>query len=186
MVNRVCQLKFSTAFFVLNMLLLPSISFTEEVLPAVREYQVKAVFLFNFSKFTEWPSSVFPTPTSPISVCILGDDPFLGRLDIILKGNTSQGRSALIRYLQSVETAKDCHVLFVGNSEQGNLTAIFSFIRAYPVLTVSEIRDFVRHGGMIEFYNRESKVRFFVDPRTVKESGLQISSRLLQVADIVN
>lgn len=183
--REVCRLKFSTAFFMFGTLFLSSTGFAEEVPPAVREYQVKAIFLFNFSKFTEWPSAVFPTPTSPISICVLGEDPFLGRLDIILKGNTSQGRSASIRYLQSVETAKDCHVLFVGNSEQGNLTTILSFIRAHPVLTVSEIRDFVRSGGMIEFYNRDSKIRFFVDPRTVKEAGLQMSSRLLQVADII-
>ncbi len=169
----------------ISMLCLPLNLHSEESV-AVREYQVKAVFLSNFAKFVTWPEATLPTDTTPLSICVLGEDPFSGKLNTILKGSSVKGRSLEVRYYQTVEKTKDCQVVFVSHSEKERLADICSFLKEYPILTVSDIKDFVRNGGMIEFYTLENRVHFFINPQTLKGSGLQVSSRLLQVANIVN
>src|SRR5437867_1187382 len=50
-----------------------------------KEYQVKAVFLFNFAQFVEWPPAAFADDKSPIVIGILGDDPFGAYLDEVVR-----------------------------------------------------------------------------------------------------
>ena len=55
------------------------------------EYQVKAVFLFNFAQFVSWPS---PQPSdTPFVIGIVGDDPFDSYLDETVRGEKVNNRS---------------------------------------------------------------------------------------------
>ena len=151
----------------------------------IYEYQVKATFLFYFGKFIKYPTTAFKDAQSEINLCVLGDDPFQGSLETLVKDETTQDRSIKVRYLQKVDEVPGCHTLFISTSEQAKLSYILSQIRGQPILTVSDIKDFVSRGGMIEFYRMENKVRFFVEPTTAIESGLKISARLLQLSNVV-
>ena len=51
-----------------------------------REYQVKAVFLYHFVQFVQWPPESFPAKDSPLVVGILGEDPFDAYLEQVVKG----------------------------------------------------------------------------------------------------
>lgn len=41
-----------------------------------QEYQIKAVFLFNFTQFVDWPPTAFVDPRTPLVIGVLGEDPF--------------------------------------------------------------------------------------------------------------
>lgn len=151
----------------------------------IYEYQVKATFLFYFGKFIKYPDKAFSSVQSEMVLCVLGDDPFQGSLDILIKGETTQERPIKIRYLDKVEETRGCHTLFISQSEQARLANIISHIKQKPILTVSDIKDFVTHGGMIEFYRMGNKVRFFIEPTTAIEAGLKISARLLQLSNVL-
>lgn len=83
-----------------------------------REYQVKAAFLLNFTKFIEWPPAAFEQPDSPISICILGDDPFRSSLDAIVSGEVVNGRKVVVQKMKRAPSPQSCQVLFVGKSEK--------------------------------------------------------------------
>ena len=151
----------------------------------IYEYQVKATFLFYFGKFIKYPTVAFKDAQSEMNICVLGDDPFQGSLDTLVKGETTQDRPIKIRYLQKVDEALGCHTLFISTSEQAKLSYILAQVKQRPVLTVSDIRDFVTRGGMIEFYRMENKIRFFIEPTTAIEAGLKISARLLQLSNVL-
>jgi len=153
----------------------------------VTEYQLKAVYLFNFTKFIKWPPTAFANDNSPYSICILGEDPFQEKLDLAVQNETVHKRSVTVQRLKTGSTAKikSCHVLFISRSEQKQLNDILAQLHQAPILTVSDMDDFVSQGGMIGFYLlKNTKVRFSIDPQTLSETGLVASAQLLQIANI--
>src|SRR2546430_1625474 len=50
------------------------------------EYQLKAVFLFNFAQFVEWPAQASTEPDAPLVIGVLGQNPFGSYLDELVRG----------------------------------------------------------------------------------------------------
>ena len=144
------------------------------------EYQVKAAFLLNFTKFTEWPGSVFPSPTSPFTICIMGTDPFGSSLEQLTRGEAVNGHRIAIERIKRGSRPQACQVLFMSRVEKGNGTVLADL--GSGVLTVGEGDGFLQDGGMISFVIENRRTRFDVNPTTAEAAGLKLSSRLLSVA----
>ncbi|MDM8554465.1 YfiR family protein [Desulfococcaceae bacterium HSG7] len=164
-------------------LLIPLKAAAESDGPA--EYTVKATLLYKLSKFVKWPPEAFDKPDAPITLCIIGHDPFEEALNSI-KGKRVQGRPFLIGKPSDILSAGGCHILFVSASEKENLSTVLSKLKNRFTLTVSEIEGFARQGGMINFIIAEKKIRLEVNLAVAKRAGLKISSRLLKLAKIIN
>jgi hypothetical protein len=145
------------------------------------EYQVKAAFLFNFTKFVEWPDDVFPE-NGPLRLCIVGADPFGASLENIVRGEAVNGRPLTIDRNRQLTDLSACHLLFVSRSERGRLREIFEAVHGDSVLTVGDSPGFLAAGGMIELTLEGSKVRFAIDREKAERSRLKISSKLLRLA----
>jgi len=146
------------------------------------EYQVKAVYLFNFSRFVSWPAGPAADSSRPFSICVLGKDPFGAALDSILAGENIGGRKVVARRLAQPEQALDCRVLFISTSEEVRLKDILSALDKSSVLTVSDLPHFNELGGMIQFVLQGDRVRFAVNLDSASEARLTFSSNLLKVA----
>jgi hypothetical protein len=149
----------------------------------ISEYQVKAAFLLNFTRFVEWPPAAFAQPDSPLAICVLGDDPFGGILEQVVQGESVRGRSVEVLRMRRAPVPKTCHVLFVSRSEK-DAGAVLSAVGP-GVLTVSDRELFLREGGMIAFVLEDRRVRFDVSQRAALRASLSMSSRLLAVARTV-
>ncbi|MFK5970347.1 MAG: YfiR family protein [Candidatus Marithrix sp.] len=167
----------------LIIILLSSFTYAS-ILLIPKEYQVKAVYLLNFSKFTRWPESSFTDPTTPISICILGKNPFED-FEVLIKDKIIKGRNVKVEYIDNFRTSNNCQILFVSRSEQEKQMKILAYIKQYPVLTVSDIKNFIMCGGMIQFYIQDKKVRFMVAPEKLTKVGITANANLLRVAKIV-
>ncbi len=149
-----------------------------------REYLIKAAFLYNFAKFTEWPAGSFPDSAAPLDVCVFGEDPFGGALESIA-GKTIRGRRVAVHRVASSEAAAACHLLFISASEATRLAGILESLRDRPVLTIAEIPGFARSGGIINLKtNSDDRIRFEINAGTAKRVGLRLSSKLLNLAEI--
>ena len=149
------------------------------------EYQVKAAFLFNFTKFVEWPDGSFEDPQAPIVVGIIGDDPFGDDLGRIIAGQKVQGRSLVIRRERWGDDLRGCHVLFVSASEHEHSSRILLSVQSAGVLTVSDMEGFAKAGGVIEFVTEENRVRFIVNLDSANQSKLRVSAKLLALARVI-
>jgi hypothetical protein len=147
--------------------------------------EVEAVFLFNFSQFVEWPSQSFAEAGSPIVLCVLGNDPFGPALDQVVRGEQVKGRRLEVRRFRRIEEVTNCHILFVSRSERGRLEQVLHALQGRSVLTVSDIEDFARAGGVICFVQSDNKIRLRVNLEAAKAAGLTLSSKLLRPAQIV-
>lgn len=149
-----------------------------------REYLIKAAFLYNFAKFTRWPDGSFPDSAASLDICVFGDDPFGAALDTIA-GKTIRGRAVAVHRVASVEAGAACHLLFISASEMPRLTAILEALTGRPVLTIADMPDFARAGGIINLKtNEQDKLRFEINAGIAKRAGLRISSKLLSLAEI--
>ena len=150
------------------------------------EYEVKAAFLYNFTKFVEWPPQAFPQPSAPLRLCVLGQNPFGDSLAKIARGKSISGRPIVSTQLQSPAEVRSCHVLFLNQSDLGTLRQDFDRLRDLPVLTVGESADFLPLGGMIRFVLEQERVRFEINLEAAERHHLKLSSKLLAVARVVN
>jgi hypothetical protein len=150
-----------------------------------REYQVKAVFLFNFAQFVEWPPAVFGGATSPLVIGILGEDPFGAYLDETVRDETVNNRPLEIQRYHRVDEIKTCHVLFISRSEANRLEQILGSLKGRRILIVGDGDDFVQRGGMIRLGTAQNKVRLIINIDAAKTANLTISSKLLRAAEIV-
>jgi hypothetical protein len=166
------------------LLLLLSLALPAES-PPVKEYQVKAVFLYNFAQFVQWPADALPADSSPFVVGILGDDPFNSYLDEVVRGESVNGHPLKVVRYGSLEDVKDCHVLFVSASETPRLEPILRTLKSRRILTVGEHELFSRLGGMVSFVTKQGKIRFRINLDAVQAADLTVSSKLLRLAEIV-
>jgi hypothetical protein len=149
---------------------------------AASEYDVKAAFVFNFSKFVEWPEGTFESATTPITLCILGDSPIGDPLVEAVRGKQVNGRDVVVHPVASLAGAAGCNLVFISASEQARLQGIFSELADQPVLTVSDAGAAAEHGAIIGLTLEENRVRFEVNLLAARKSGLRLGSQLLKVA----
>ncbi len=149
------------------------------------EYKIKAVFLFYFTQFVEWPPEVFSDPQTSFVIGILGDDPFGSDLEAAVRGEKVNGHPILIRRFSRVEDVDQCQILFVSRSKSDELKHVLAGLKGRSILTVSDIEGFGRFGGMIRFLTDQNKVRLRINLDAVKLARLQVSSKLLRRAEIV-
>jgi len=147
----------------------------------VAEYEVKAAYLYNFAKFVEWPPEVFGGPETPLTICILGEDPFGAAMNAI-KRKTFGTRKVAVKQVHDVQEAKGCQVLFISASEEERLQQTLEALGHAGVLTISDMRRFVQAGGMINFIMKDDKVRFSINAAAARRAGLKINSQLLSLA----
>ena len=148
-----------------------------------REYLIKAAFVYNFAKFTEWPAAALPDD-SAVRICVLGEDPFGPALQTI-DGKSIKGRALVVQRIAAAEDAPGCHVVFVSASEQERLAGILQALGGQPILTIADIPDFTRAGGIITLKtNKQQQVRFEINVAVAKRAGLRLSARLLNLAEL--
>jgi len=149
------------------------------------EYHVKAAFLFHFVQLVEWPANSLGNDINPLTLCIVGEDPFRGDLEATLEGKTVGTRPLRVRHLKPTEDFQGCQVLFIGSREAARRGRLLQALKDAPILTVGESDGFVEEGGMIGFLLVDDKVRFEINLGAAERARLKISSRLLLLAKTV-
>ena len=147
--------------------------------------QHKALYLYNFAKYTEWPPEAFADDTAPFVLGILGKDPFRSDIDII-KGKTIKGRKLVVRYCSSIQEVTGCHLLFICSSETNNLPQILHSLRPH-ILTIAEASGFIEQNGMINLVSEQKVsgsqvVTFEINQEAAKKANLKFDTQLLKLA----
>jgi hypothetical protein len=147
-------------------------------LPAVAEdieAKVEAAYLYHLSKFVDWPGS----PGNEFRICVLGSDA-VGSMMRDLSGRQVKDRPLRIE-VDVVADPTQCQILFIGRTDK-RLPEILKLVRSANVLTVSDLADFARRGGMVGFYVDAGRIKLEINPDATRAANLRISAKLLEVA----
>jgi hypothetical protein len=151
----------------------------------VSEYQLKAVFLFNFSHFVEWPPAALPRDGAPFVIGVLGKDPFGRELDDVVRGEAvNQHPLAIERYASAAEIGA-CQILFIPAAELRQVEGVVAALRGRSVLTVTDADGPLPRGVIIGLLRQDNRIRLRIDLEAAKASNLTISSKLSRAAEIV-
>ena len=145
-----------------------------DVLP---EYRLKAVFLYNFIVFTDWPD----LSDTAINLCFDRNHPFGSGIDE-LNGRKAHERSIRVLVKSKDEHFRDCQAIFISNAEIGRLSEILTLLRDQPILTIADSKDAVEQGVMLSMQVENEKITFEANLMAVRQVGLILSSRLLLLA----
>lgn len=148
------------------------------------EYQIKAAFLYNFAGFVTWPKTSFSTTEAPLVIGISGTDPFGNYIDALVENEVVRGHPVVVRRISKTEELQHCHIVYVSAQSGDAVRRVLASVKDKPVLTVSDAPDFIRAGGMIQFYTENNRIRLRVNVKAASVANLTISAQLLKVADI--
>jgi YfiR/HmsC-like len=139
---------------------------------------LKAVFLYNFAKFTEWPRPA-SAPAGPFVMCVVGDAAVGDELERAVNGRAIAGRDIAVAQGSSALPTRPCDVLYLSGIPAGQAATLIANLKDAPVLTISDIDGFTKVGGIAQFFFEHGQLRFTVNVESAKRARLQISSRLL-------
>jgi hypothetical protein len=149
---------------------------------AANEYEVKAAFLFNFTRFVDWPQS---SGSGLFCIGIAGADPFGGALEEAVKGRSAGGHAIAVKHFKPGEESAACEIVFISGADAKKMRAALGRLQHAAVLTVGEGPGFCHSGGVIAFEIEDNKVRLEINPDAAQRARLQISSKLLSLATLV-
>jgi hypothetical protein len=145
------------------------------------EDEVKAAYLYNFTKYVSWPASAFSGTTDPLTLCVAGEPAVVKAVESIVTGEHVEGRP--LRVLSQLPDGPlPCHVLFVGRGSGDRVEQLMRSAGTAPILTVGDSPQFLQQGGMIAFAVESRRVRFDIRIQPAERVGLKLSSKLLRVA----
>ncbi|PCJ98091.1 MAG: hypothetical protein COA45_08030 [Zetaproteobacteria bacterium] len=142
--------------------------------------QVKSVFLYNFTNFVAWPAAL-----NTVQVCIYGDEKITGILGFIASQMETSQINIKVREMHAPKVHQKCNVAYIGKKKESRLKEFLKSVEGKNILSVSDIEDFAKKGGIIGFVTRYNKIKLQINPSTAQKSSLKISSRLLKLAEII-
>jgi YfiR/HmsC-like len=146
------------------------------------EYEVKAAFLFNFTRFVDWPAS---SRSAPFCIGVAGADPFGGALQEVIRGRFAGGRAIAVKYFKTGDDITACEMVFISADDPKKAVALLAQIKGSPVLSVGDAPGFCRIGGVIGFAVQDNKIRLQINTDAALRAHLQVSSKLLSLASLV-
>jgi hypothetical protein len=168
---------------------LVSLAADAQTIDTERYAQVKAGYILNLVRLTEWPASAFDGEDDPINIYVVGADAMTGYLTALIANERVGSRRLVVHALEERQPQLSlgrAHLLYIGRTEQARLGRIFAATSAYPVLTVSDIPGFADRGGMIGLTVRGGRVGLDANMRRIESSSVRISSRVLSLATLVD
>ena len=150
----------------------------------VTESSLKAAFIHNFVKFTEWPPEVLP-PAAPLAACVLADTAFSEVLGNYVKGHPVDGHDIVVSNIAADSKTRACHLLYVSGITARQASQVVAGLNAAPVLTLGDVDEFARVGGMAQLYVENGRIRFRINLDNTTRCRLRFSSRLLALATLV-
>jgi hypothetical protein len=147
--------------------------------------QIKAAFIYNFTKFIEWPPKSFTDVNAAIVIGVLGDSPMAAVLDDVVRDRRVNGRPITVRTIQSAAEAASTQVLFVSATNSSLWAQVQAAIETRSVVTVGESPSFARSGGTINFVVQDDKLRFEINMTAAERSGVKITAQLQKLASAV-
>ena len=148
------------------------------------EQKIKAGLVYYYLKYTTWPPRAAGGEGKYLSVCLYGGDAFGGALDP-LEGRTAQQYTIHITHISSSAAIANCDLLYIDRSQESHLDVILAAAGHDNVLTMSDIANFARRGGMVGFSMQDQRIHMAINKRAAEKSGIAIQPRMLRLADVV-
>lgn len=172
------------AILILTVTIFISRSFSQSDEIMSEEYKIKAVYLYNFLKLTDFRDGKLAESNDTIKIAIFGEYPFEDAFEP-LEGKDIKGKKLFVDRISNVGLLTNYKLLYIGESDVKDIKETISAASGAGILTVGESEEFTKAGGIIGFYMESAQVHFIINLKAAEKAGITFNSRLLQVAKTV-
>lgn len=165
---------------ILAMLLCSQLLISGEAASQLTPAQIKAAYLYNFTKFTRWPASQPNHNPQPV-ICTYGVSQTNKAISALSGKPLGQQVISLLQPASEAEFQR-CNVLYIDKKYHRKLDYMLDLVDTHAVLTISDDTDFIQHGGLIQFQELAGRLRFRINTQLLNQSQIKLSSKLLKVA----
>jgi hypothetical protein len=144
------------------------------------EYAVRTAFVFNLTKYVEWPRA-----STSLTIGFIGDGPMGEALKSMLPGKTSESRPLQVLLLPSDEALDRCDLIYISYSSPKKIRAALDRLGNRSILTVGETDSFTKAGGMVGLVRVGEQMQIQVNTAATQAARLKVSSRLLNLSSVV-
>ena len=152
------------------------------VAQANKESNLKAVFIYNFTRYVEWDNL---NDENNFIIGIMGSSALDLAIEVIANTNLVKNKRIILKHFSSPEDISYCHILFIPRNYQFPVRSVIEKVPK-KVLVVGEKQGAATQGASINFILVNDKLKFEINPDAVYDAGLKASSQLLKLAIIVN
>jgi hypothetical protein len=181
-VHRYFRVAFGVLWFLIISMPMANAAFAQSSEQTNTERQVMAAYIYKFGGYIDWPSKAFPASDTPLKIGVIGSSDLADALAQVVVGRVVNGRQVIIQKVKPSDSLLDFNVLFIGASSNEQLAEILGHVKGQPVLTVTEAKDGLALGSIINFVIVDGKLRFEISSKTASSSNISISARLLVAA----
>lgn len=154
--------------------------------PSASEYQLKAAFIYNFTRFVDWPAPASSRTNAPFVISVLNEDRLADKIVELVKGEQLNGRPIVVRRLDNRSEIANCNILYVSVRDASDIKNQLSTINRRGILTVSDNPNFARWGGLVRFFKEDNKLRMQINIDEARAARFNMSSKLLSISSIYN
>ena len=148
------------------------------------EYKLKSAYIYKIAKFVTWPTETLQRENSPIKIAFLGEDT-MGKYLNALRNKMIDEHPIEVKSVSDVRECVDCHIIFISKEYKSNMKAIRLALKELPILTISDMDEFIELGGLVSLDTVKNRLIISIDNSTAKSVGLNFNSKLLRVARIL-
>ena len=172
---------------ILSAIILQAISFSAhaqkyETMETAKEYDIKAVYLYNFLRFTNWPERTRNSTDESFKIGVIGSSPIITPLQVIAKKSEGKIQVGNISANSPQSDFASYDLLFISQSEKKQLATLLANLSPLQILTVSDIDTFCEAGGMIRLVNIDNRIRWEINLSQLRRSGISVKAQLLKSA----
>jgi hypothetical protein len=146
------------------------------------EYRIKAMFLLNFIKYVEWP---IENSRQVIRIGVAGESEMFEALTILAAQRSVEGQKVEIKKVDENNVGV-FQIIFISGADHGKLDEKIRKLSGKGILTVSEDDKCKSRQAGINLFNQDNKIRFEINLTPVKNNGMKVSSKLMELASAVH
>ena len=144
-----------------------------------REYELKAVFLYNFIKYIKWENN---PEKEAYYIAVLGESEIVEPLKQIALRRKIDDVSIRIRQISDIGDARFNHLLFIPLSQKDYWNQAQKKGISPDTITIGEFQGASREGVIFNFFITKGKLKFSVNVQALTRAGVTVSSHLLKLA----
>ena len=147
-----------------------------------QEAKLKAVFIYNFTKYIDWGSY---NHGNDFTIGVAGNSAVTQYLNEIANSNTIDNKRIVITTIDKGSQLEDCDILFIPEECHFSLDYLLSNVRR-GVLLISEQPGFAAHGTAFNFVTINNRLKFEANLKAISSAGLKAGAQLLKLAILVH
>lgn len=166
----------------IHFITLPVVALADNNEETRQEYNLKAVFIYNFSRYIQWNEV---KDTGPFEIAVIGDSEIINPLNNIAVKKLVNDRKIFIKHFQDISDINSCHILFIPESKIKHMDEILEKVKQYNTLTIADSEGAAVKGVAINFVMVKEKIKFELNSLAIDRVGLKVSSQLKKIAILV-